>query len=143
MNKNKKLIFIFLAVIIIFIVVVLFIKSRGEKQIELSYNPDSKKTPESFIEKTTFLERESAIKTLLAGKYKVGGEVEVFIARETDRHINGLFFIENYNNEDVFRGVFFVTIDSSAEIVWSGQGDIDCPLIKSKGFPAEMAPECF
>ncbi len=97
----------------------------------------------SFVEETTFIERENIIKGLLADKYGVDKGVEVFIARESDSHINGVFFIENYNNEELFRGKFFAKADNSLDIIWSGGGQIECPAIVNNNFPVEMAPECF
>lgn len=141
MNKNKKIFFIFLAIIIVLIALILVITSKREQNIgEQNGEGDVTK---NFIEKTTFEEREDIIKNLLMNKYKADEGVEVLIARESDNHINGIFFIENMNNEEFFQGKFFAIINQSIEVVWSGDGPVDCEIISRYNFPLEMAQGCF
>lgn len=140
MNKNKKLLLLFLAVIIVLVVVIVFIASqRGEKKL-LNFNNISQNNP---ISEMRFEEKEDIIKSLLSKKYQNSADLEVLIARESEEHINGLFFINNYNGQDVFRGKFFAVINKDISIVWSGEGPIDCSVLNSYSFPQEMAPECF
>lgn len=140
MNKNKKFLLLFLAIVIVLIVVIVFIDFQRKEEKTLIFNDF---TEEGLMFETSFEEREVIIKNLLSKKYQDNKEIEVFIAREEESHINGLFFINNYNNQEVFRGKFFAIVDKNIEIVWSGDGQIDCSILNSYSFPQEMAPDCF
>lgn len=140
MNKNKKIFFSFLAVIIILVAIFLLIKDDQKKSSNINKEEIS---VDDFMEKTTFIEREDIIQDLLAKKYQLNDGVEALIARESNNHINGVFFIENFNNEELFQGKFFATTDDYIDIIWAGQGEVDCSKIIYYNFPPEMASECF
>lgn len=140
MNKNKKILLLFLAVIIILIAIIISVDSKRKEKKVLNFNniSEDNSAPEMLFE-----EKEEIIRNLLSKKYQNSSDLEVFIAREGEGLINGLFFINNYNNQDVFRGKFFAVVDKDINIVWSGEGSIDCAVIRDYSFPQEMAPECF
>lgn len=129
--KTKKIVFLALALVIVLFIVILII-TRTEKETE----PDEKV---SIYETSTHDERGLSIKESLVKMLGVPeAEIEVFIARESDEHINGIFFIKNK-----FDGSFLATVDESIDIVWAGEGAINCSAVHSYGFPREMAPHCF
>jgi len=137
--KNKKLLLIFLGIIILILISFFLLIILNKKE---SFQDISQK--ETFMEKVSFEEREDIIASILIEKFKVSeGNISVFIARESFTHINGIFFIENSNNEEIFEGSFFATVSDSINIVWADQGAINCQIIIQNNFPQEMAPSCF
>ena len=101
----------------------------------------------SLMEKTTFEEREDTVQGLLAQKFKVSlDKVSILIARESDTHMNGIFFIEGLTSENetgAFNGFFFATVSNNINIVWADKEMADCAVINTYSFPESMAPDCF
>jgi hypothetical protein len=131
--KTKKLVFLILGLILILLIVILII-TRIKKDAETGVDEKS-----SVYELVTYEERTISIEEALAEMFDtLETKVEVFIARETEKHISGIFFIENEPER-----FFLAVIDQDIEVVWVGEEEIDCSVVDSYDFPKEMAPNCF
>jgi hypothetical protein len=130
--KTKKVAFLILGVILLLLIVVLVITRTGEEEAETK-----KESP--VYKATTYEERGMSVKESLARRLNVPEtEIDVFIARESEQHMNGLFFMEGVSS-----GIFLAVVDNSIDIVWAGEGGIDCSVVHAYNFPKEMAPKCF
>ncbi|HPT08427.1 MAG TPA: hypothetical protein PLE28_01890 [bacterium] len=142
-RDNKKIIIIFSLILVILIVVLIFFVFKKNSNNNLSNNPDGISN-NSLLKQTSFADRETSIKESLAKKFNISSDqVSVFIGRESENHINGAFFIENYLGTESLSGYFFAVLKNSIDIVWADKGSVDCSIITSYNFPSEMAPECF
>lgn len=144
MNKNKKIFVVVLLVIIGLSAIVLAIWNNKKDNSNGNFNDNAQVVKkENFVEKTSFEERENIIKGLLIAKHQLSENTDVFIARESTTHMSGIFVSSASENKPGSQGKFFATVGESASIVWSGEGDIDCSILKSYEFPQEMIPACF
>jgi len=147
-KDNKKIIIIFLLIVLVLIASIVFFIFKNKNE---SSNNDNNFTnnvneisSESLLKKTSFEDREISIKESLAKKFNVSSDqVSVFIGRESENHINGAFFIENFSDTESFSGYFFAVLEDTINVVWADKGTVDCSIITSYNFPTEMAPECF
>lgn len=141
MKISKKIIvpafIIVISALVLLIVVLNMSKDKKDNQINISKN-------EVFFKKNSFTERENIIKDVLAKKLSVSfDKASVMIAREAPGFINGVFSSEELNNKDQNKVYFYaVTSDNDVNIVWYGDTDPDCEIIKKHNFPQEMMENC-
>lgn len=142
MKKNKKIFIVLVSLIVIIFLVIFFVNSISKRLgPDKDSGIDNQKT--SFLEETLFEEREEIIKNYIAEKFNVSHNlVTIFIARESEGHINGIFIIGD-QEDNPKTGYFFGVIDKKIDIVWAEENFPDCSIIKDYNFPVEMAPTCF
>ncbi len=139
LNKKKLIIIAILGLFLLLLAIfsLYYFNQKNNNKIEI-------KIEENIFNNYSFEDRESFIEKQLIKKFNVKEDnISVFIGRESEKHISGLFFIENYKNKEYFNGSFFIYIDNKLNIVWADEGDINCEIIKQYSFPQEMAQSCF
>lgn len=147
-KNNKKIVIIFSLILLILIVIIMFFVFKNKNKADNNSNNFTNSVDEisddSLLKKTSFEDRELSIKESLAKKFNVSSDqISVFIGRESENHINGAFFIENFSGTESFSGYFFAVLEDTINVVWADKGTVDCSIITSYNFPTEMAPECF
>ena len=139
LNKKNLIIVSSLFIFLLITIFVFFSYSNKDKSAKVELKPE-----ENFFSDYSFEERENFIKEQLVKKFNIKEDsLSVFIGRESEKHINGLFFIENYKNKDFYNASFYVYIDNKLNIVWADEQEVDCSIIKKYEFSEEMAPFCF
>lgn len=142
-ENKRKITVVFLSILAILLLILLFLilTKKNEDNKKLNDNSYSKN---SLLNQTSFSQREDLIKESLADKFDVNpDQISVFIGRESEKHVNGAFFIENFPETESFSAHFFASTNGKIDIVWADKGEVDCSLIVSRNFPPEMAPNCF
>lgn len=156
-------------VIIIFVLIIVFKKNDINGNIQYNQDIQAKNLKNETMQNISFEDREKIIKKKLVDKFKVSeDQLSVYIARESDIYISGIFMIDknfnlnnsninnnsnnNIDNDDVDIekeegdnidiGNFFAIIENDINIVWA-DNNIDCSVINKYNFPKEMAPTCF
>ncbi len=142
MNKNRKIILVFLLFIFLGLAIWIFLKNSNIS-FKKNYNSEEKKIQKDFFSENNFEDRERIISRNLAKSFNVNEEkVSILIAQENNNHVAGLYFI-GVSEGETNSGKFFGTIDDSVEIVWYGANNPDCDILLKNNFPQEMISGCF